>query len=335
MKPHTGPGFVDLQVNGYGGIDFSAPGLTLEAVHEVSQSLLTAGTVAYCPTLITASEEVYRENLRVIAEAMRDSERGQCLLGIHLEGPCFALASAGAHPREHIRDPDVDAFLKWNEWAEGNIVLHTVAPELPGGLDYIRRLCAEGVQVSLGHHMAGREVIQAAIDAGATLCTHLGNGIPNELHRYNNPILDQLANDGLAAMFIPDGHHIPETLIQCITRMKKVEQCIAVSDSAPIAGLDPGAYPLWGMDVILDETGLLQRADGTCLAGSAYTLMQCMNVLADMGSFDESALWDMGLHNPLKHLGRSLPEALHLPRVVFEQNTFRMMACGSCPTKTP
>lgn len=322
---HLGPGFVDLQVNGYGGIDFTAPGLTVEAVHEVSRMLLSRGTVAYCPTLITAGEDLYRENLPVIAEAMQDPEWGKCLLGIHLEGPCFALPSSGAHPREHIKNPDIDAFLRWNEWAEGNIVIHTVAPELPGGIAYIKRLTAEGVQVSLGHHMADRQTLRAAIDAGATICTHLGNGIPNQLHRYNNPIIDQLADDSLAAMFIPDSHHIPDTLIKLITRMKRLDQCIAVSDSAPVAGMEPGTYPLWGMDVTLDESGLLQRADGFCLAGSAYTLMQCMNVLADLGWFEESALWDMGFHNPLKRLGRTLPEALNRPLVKFEQGKFGLI----------
>lgn len=322
---HTGPGFVDLQVNGYGGIDFTAPGLTVEDVHSVTRMLIQRGTAAYCPTLITADEELYRENLPVIADAMRDPEWGGFLLGIHLEGPFFARASSGAHPREHLKEPDYEAFSRWNAWAEGHIVLHTVAPELPGGIPYIKRLTAEGVVVSLGHHMADCTHIREAIHAGARVCTHLGNGVPNQLHRYHNPIIDQLTEDQLAVMFIPDGHHIPDSLIKLITRIKSLTQCVAVSDSAPVAGLEPGTYPLWGMEVVLDETGLLQRADGFSLAGSSCTLLQCMNVLAALGWFSENDLWAMGFYNPFKLIGKTLSESLCTPRVKFDGGRFHIL----------
>ncbi|WFB36754.1 N-acetylglucosamine-6-phosphate deacetylase [Kiritimatiellota bacterium B12222] len=327
MKPSAKdeyPGFVDLQVNGYGGIDFTAPGLTVEAVHEVTRMLCERGTIAYCPTLITASEELYRENLPVVAAAMRDPQWGASILGIHLEGPCFAMASSGAHPREHIQDPDYEAFRRWNGWAEGKIVLHTVAPELPGALGYIERLNKEGVCVSLGHHMADSDTITAAMKVGARICTHLGNGIPNQLNRHHNPILDQLTEDEMAVMFIPDGHHIPESLIKLITRMKSVEQCIAVSDSAPIAGLAPGAYTLWGKDVVLEASGLLQRADGDSLAGSSCCLLECMNVLARLGWFTEEALWTMGFVNPLALLGQTLPASLQTKRVEWDDGLYRL-----------
>lgn len=322
---HQGPGFVDLQVNGYGGIDFTGPGLTVEAVHEVTRMLIQRGTAAYCPTLITADEERYRENLPVIATAMRDPEWGNFLLGIHLEGPCFAHASSGAHPREYLQHPDYDAFSRWNTWAEGKIVLHTVAPELPGGIPYIERVAADGVVVSLGHHMADRNTIREAITAGARVCTHLGNGIPNQLHRYHNPIMDQLNEDQLAVMFIPDSHHIPESLIKVFTRVKTLDQCIAVSDCAPVAGLEPGTYPLWGMEVVLNESGLLRRADGFSLAGSSYTLLQCMNFLAGLGWFTEAGLWAMSFHNPLKLLGKTLPESNCAPRLKYEDGHFQIL----------
>lgn len=297
-----GPGYVDLQVNGYAGVDFTSPDLTLDDIHLVTRTLAEAGIAAYCPTVITASDEVYRRNFPLLAAAMNDAEWGARILGIHLEGPSFNTGASGAHPVEHIRPPDVDAFKRWNDWADGHIVLHTLAPELPGALPYIETLTASGVVCSLGHHLADAATTRAAMNAGARICTHLGNGLPLTLHRYHNPIINQLAEPDMLVMFIPDGQHIPRNLIRLIKSTKRLDQLIVVSDCAPIAGLPPGDYMLWGKPVHLTAEKGIRIQDGEVLAGSAYNLSECMRWLQNTNLFTEDELLMIGRNNPLNLL---------------------------------
>ena len=297
-------GWIDLQVNGFLGVDFTKPGLSVEDVHSVSRHLVEQGVGAYCPTLITAPEEYYQENLPVLAEAMEDQEWGQHLLGIHLEGPSFNLKCSGAHPEAYIRDPDLEAFRRWNAWADGKIILHTLAPELPGAISYIEALSAEGVVMSLGHHLADAETTRQAIQAGARVCTHLGNGIPNTLDRHHNPIIDQLAEPEMEVMFIPDGFHLPVNVIKLIRGMKDISQCIAVSDAAPIAGLASGNYNLWTKNVVLTPEGCIRQQDGSSLAGSSRNMTECMNFLKSTGIFSTEELNAAGRDNALRLLGK-------------------------------
>lgn len=302
MRP-VPSGYVDLQVNGYGGVDFTSPDLTLEQIHDVTRALAAVGVAAYCPTVITAPEEIYRRNFPLIARAMRDPQWGDALLGIHLEGPFFTLAAAGAHPQDALRDPDAEAFRRWNEWAEGRIVLFTLAPERPGAIPLIKALTTQGIVCSLGHHLAGTDTIRRAVQAGACCCTHLGNGVPLELHRHCNPVIDQLAEPDLQAMFIPDGQHVPLNLIRLMKSAKRINQLIAVSDCAPIAGLPPGTYRLWGEPVQLTAERGVRLRDSEVLAGSAWHLSDCVQWLRETRLFTEDELMDMGRHNPLRLLG--------------------------------
>jgi N-acetylglucosamine-6-phosphate deacetylase len=296
------PGYVDLQVNGYGGVDFTSPDLTVEDIHGVTRTLAQAGVSAYCPTVITAPDEVYRHNLPLLAEAMRDLPWGGRILGIHLEGPCFNPNAVGAHPRKQVRAPDMEAFKRWNEWADGQIVLHTLAPELPGAISYIEALASEGVVCSLGHHLADANTTRTAMRAGARICTHLGNGVPITLHRYCNPIIDQLAEPEMQVMFIPDGQHIPLNLIRLIRSAKRTDQLIAVSDCAPIAGMPPGEYTLWGKPVRMTDDRGIRQQDGESLAGSAWNLAECMRWLRDTALFSETELMALGRNNALRLL---------------------------------
>lgn len=300
-----GPGWVDLQVNGFKGVDFSAPGLSVEAVESVGIELAGRGIAAYCPTVITAPEAVYEANLRTLARAIDGGLSGARILGIHLEGPFFNLDCSGAHPRAHIALPDLERFQRWQEYAGGHIVLHTLAPELEGAAAYIEAVADSGVTVSLGHHLAGPKAIRAAMDAGARACTHLGNGIPATVDRHSNPIIDQLAESELEVMFIPDGHHLPPNLIRLIRAMRG-RRCIAVSDCAPIAGLPEGTYTLWGTEVVLKE-GLIRRLDGFSLAGSSLSLDACMEHLRGLELFTAAELQDVGRQNALRLLGRATP----------------------------
>lgn len=306
----TASGFVDLQVNGYAGVSFSDAALTLADIRAAAERLGARGTLAFCPTVITAPEAVYRRVLPRLAEAAEtDWGRGR-VLGIHLEGPFLSPeeGAVGAHPREHVREPSVEDFDELYRLAGGKIALLTLAPERPGALAVIRRAVERGVVVSIGHTLAGAPEIQAAVEAGARLSTHLGNGCPNLLQRHHNPIWPQLAHPGLTAMLITDGHHLPPEVIAAFVRAKGAERVIVTSDAAPAAGLPPGDYAFFGTRARLEPSGRLRNLERDTLAGSASTLLDCMNHLSGLGLLDEAALWHVGRGGPLAVLGMTLAD---------------------------
>jgi N-acetylglucosamine-6-phosphate deacetylase len=296
-------GFVDLQVNGYLGIDFSSPRITEEDIRTVTIALGARGTAAYCPTIGTSPAEVYERNLPILANAIEKGTGGD--LGIHLEGPFISAISKGAHPEDHIQPISVETFVQWQRLARGNIRLVTLAPELPAAEELIRYLRENGVAVSLGHHFADSASIRRAVAAGAIASTHLGNGLPSLLKRHPNPIWSQLAEDDLWAMCICDGHHLPEEFVKVVLRVKSPAKFVVVSDSAPIAGLPPGHYSYFGADVELQGSGRIILLNDQGLAGSSCTMLDCMNWLASLKLLNEGDLWNAGVRNPLALIDRS------------------------------
>jgi len=300
-----GPGFVDLQVNGFIGVDFSAPGLTVEGVARVVHALRERGTAAFCPTVITSPPEIYEEVLPVLAEASRSDDLATSLLGIHLEGPFISSrdGARGAHAAEHTRPPDPALYDHFFRLADGQVSLVTVAPELPGAVELIRHILDSGARVSLGHHLATLEQIELACEAGAGSVTHFGNGIPNLMARHPNPLWDQLATEDLVIMIITDGHHLPPSLIRSVILARGSEGTIVVSDANPMGGLPPGTYHALGQTVVLEPGGKLWNPVGNHLAGSSYCLLECVNYLAGLGGLDETRLRRVAIENPLRLLG--------------------------------
>ncbi len=307
-------GFVDLQVNGYLRVDFSSPSLRMEDICRVTEALVHAGTVAYCATLITSPLEIYRRNLPLIAKAMSEPDVRGRLLGIHLEGPYLSPeeGARGAHQARWMRRPDRDEFSRLQEWSQGGISILTLAPELVGAIDligYIRK--NHTTRIALGHHLASRDTIRDAVIAGASLATHLGNGCPSLLPRHANLILHQLADEGLTAGLITDGNHVPEDFIRIVFKCKGANRVFIVSDSAPIAGLEPGLYTNMGIQVRLTSSGRIEQLDAPYLAGSGCTMAQCMRYLRSLGFLNEAELWQVGFENQLEILGLS-PTSLAL-----------------------
>jgi N-acetylglucosamine-6-phosphate deacetylase len=318
-------GFVDLQVNGFGGINFSSDGLTLDEVFRVTAALQQRGTLAFCPTVITSAPAVYQRALPVLAQAMQTLQgRGQ-LLGIHLEGPFISskAGAVGAHPPQYVQPPSLLAFDELFHLAQGRIALLTVAPERPGALELIRHALDLGVTVSIGHTLAAEADIQAAVDAGARLSTHLGNGCPNMLHRHLNPIWPQLAEARLSAMIITDGHHLPKPVIRAICAAKGIERLLVTSDAAPAAGCPPGEYTFFGARVLLEPGGRLRSLESDNLAGSSSTLLECMNHLAALQIFSTADLWRVGRDNPLAVLNLSCADLTFPGNVVYEDGKFQ------------
>lgn len=319
-------GFVDLQVNGYKGICFHKTDLTIERVYQATHKLIKAGTVAYCPTLVTEDLKVYEHCLKVLAGAMRDQNLAKHILGFHLEGPFISPmeGARGAHPPKHIRKPDIELLKRFQDWADGHIVLLTLAPEIEGAIPLIKYAVKNGIKVSMGHHLAEDDIMERAVKAGATASTHLGNGLPNMINRHQNPIWWQLACDDIYGMFITDGHHLPADFIKAALRAKTAEKFIVVSDSAHLAGLPPGTYDFAGAKVNLATSGRISFADTPYLAGSSANMLQCMNHLASLKLLTETQLWQVGCDNSLRLLGKktSILDRLPGPQIAFKNNKF-------------
>jgi len=299
------PGLVDLQVNGFKGVDFSGGGLTDKNFTETCRNILAAGTTAFLPTIITSPINIYRRNLPLIAEVMGQGEFRGRLLGIHLEGPFISAqeGARGAHKGEWTKKPDISFLEQLVEWAKGKVKMITIAAELEGAEELTQWAVEKQITVSLGHQMATEQDLERLARVGAKALTHLGNGVPAELPRHANPIWAGLANDALAAMIITDGHHLPVSLIKTIIRTKGTDKCIVVSDASPLTGMKPGHYETLGNKAVLEESGRLYHPDTGYLVGSSATMLQCMNYLASLRLVNSEELLTMGFDNPLKLIG--------------------------------
>ncbi|NMC21945.1 MAG: hypothetical protein GYA33_16185, partial [Thermogutta sp.] len=236
-------GFFDIQVNGYGGREFSSPRLSVEDVFRIAESLWRFGTTRFLPTLTTQSHDVLVHGCRTLGEAVaRDSRLRARIPGLHLEGPYISPQDGprGAHPLPHVRAPDWDEFARLQDAADGNIRLITLSPEYENAPEFVRRAVKTGVVVGIGHTAADGDQIARAVDAGAALSTHLGNGAHPVLPRHPNYLWDQLAEDRLRASLIVDGRHLPPAFVKVAVRAKSPKKCILISDLSGMAGLPPG-----------------------------------------------------------------------------------------------
>jgi N-acetylglucosamine-6-phosphate deacetylase len=282
------PGFFDLQVNGFAGVDFNQPRTTESELHRAIAALRATGVTRFLPTLITSSPESFSACAGNVLRL-----RHPAIAGIHMEGPYISAEDGprGAHPKSWVRAADVDDFQRRQEAAEGQIRLVTLAPEVPGALKLIEILASNGVRVAIGHSAATAERIREAVTAGATLSTHLGNGCPNLLPRHPNLIWEQLASDELSASLIVDGHHLPLATVKTMVRAKSPARVLLITDAVSAAGCPPGEYELNGERVVLDASGRVSPPGKPWLAGSALTM-------------------DRAVANTVKYTGLPLEEVL-------------------------
>ncbi|MEX1062100.1 MAG: amidohydrolase family protein [Balneolaceae bacterium] len=308
------PGFVDLQVNGYMGVDFSAPDLTAERFVFACRELIRHGTAVFLPTVITSSPGVYKKNLEIIAGSMDHKDLKGHLAGIHLEGPFLSgeEGAIGAHNPEWVMKPDTEFLDKLTNWADGRVKMLTIAAELGNSELLCRHAGKLGMTVSLGHQLASEVDLEKLAASGARSLTHLGNGIPRMLPRHNNPLWAGIANDELIAMIIADGHHLPPPVLKTILRTKGVSRVAVVSDASPIAGLPPGRYNTLGNDVVLEESGLLHNPETGYLVGSSSTMLECINYLSSLQMFSTEELLELGFYNPLRLIDIDPESIIHL-----------------------
>ena len=275
------------------------------------------------PTVVTSSPKVYRHNLPLIANVLRQEEFAGRMLGIHLEGPFISPADGarGAHDERWVRHADIEYLRQLLDWAEGQVRLLTVAAGIDGIKEIIECAIGEGVTVSLGHQMADSAAIDRAAAAGARALTHLGNGVPAVLDRHNNPIWAGLANDDFFAMIITDGHHLPDSVIKTFIRAKALEKIIITSDASPIAGMPPGRYETLNNAVVLDESGRLYNPQTGYMVGSSATMLDCMNYLASLRMPTVEQLVRVGFDNPLKLIGVDASAIRPMREIVFDEET--------------
>jgi N-acetylglucosamine-6-phosphate deacetylase len=305
--PWVLPGLIDLQVNGFAGLDVNDDGLTTGVVHALVRAQWQRGVTTFLPTVITASAEKTRTALETIALARaEDSLTRYSIPGIHLEGPYLSYEDGprGAHDATHIRPPDLREFDQWRQASADAVRLITLAPESPGAADYIRAVVGHGTAVAIGHTAATPDQVHAAVDAGATLSTHLGNGCHSVLPRHPNHIWAQLADSRLSASFVADGHHLPADTFIAMVRAKGVSNAVLVSDSVALAGCAPGSYatPVGGA-VTLHPQGRLTLAGSDLLAGSVASLVDCLAWGVNHAALDLSAAVTMASANPARLIG--------------------------------
>lgn len=282
--PHVwlAPGFCDIQINGYAGRDFNLSvwgqnGSLDEALYDLRDLLARSGTALFCPTVTTNSADAICASLKAMSRALAaDPILERSVPGFHVEGPFIAPEDGprGAHPTEFVRDPDWNEFERWQEAAEGRIRICTLAPERPGARPFIEKLTAAGVTAAIGHTAAAPQDIRDAVEAGARLSTHLGNGAHSVLPRHPNYIWEQLAEDRLNASIIVDGHHLPPAVAKCIARVKGLERLLLVSDAVSLGGLPAGLYHDDRYEVL--PSGRINLAGTPYLAGAGHLLDTCV-----------------------------------------------------------
>ena len=302
---YVAPGWIDLQVNGFAGVDYNSPNAPHEEIARSIRAQFATGVTRFYPTVITGSHEGMAGALRNLARARESLSEGPAMEAFHVEGPYISPDDGprGAHPQRWVRPPDLDEFRRFQEAAQGHIRLITISPEWPGAPRFIETVVGEGVVASIGHTKATGEQISAAVSAGATLSTHIGNGAHAVLARHPNYIWEQLAEDRLAASLIVDGIHLQRSFLKVALRAKGLERSVLVTDAVMPAGCSPGKYRLAEVDVELHADGSVRLLGGTRLAGSALMMHQALSNVMRLGGIGLREAITLATRNPAR-IGR-------------------------------
>jgi N-acetylglucosamine-6-phosphate deacetylase len=296
-----GPGFVDLQCNGFEGVDFNRRETEPIVIAGAIRSMWEHGCTEVLPTFITAAPDALEEFIFDMLQALAsDREAAQSVPGFHLEGPFISPVDGarGAHPRAHVRRVSEKLWRHLQDVAKGRIRLVTLAPEVRGALPFIRQLREERVLPAIGHTLANRACIAQAVEAGAMMTTHLGNGCPQMMHRHENPIFAQAAEDQLAASFIADGIHLPAEVFRALWRAKGESRSILVTDAMAGASAPPGRYSIGELEVQVGEDRVVRQPGTKNLAGSALTMEEAVAGAVRMGGISLAEAWNSASVRP-------------------------------------
>ena len=295
-------GFFDLQVNGYGGVDFNGDRLDPELVDEVCKRLASEGVDGILATIITDELPKMEARLRALVE-MRERVPSvrRIVRGFHIEGPFLNPAEGyrGAHPADAVMRSDESAMRRLLDAGDGLVRLVTLAPELDRSQRVTHMLVENKVVVSAGHTDATIDELKAGIDAGLSMFTHLGNGCPAHLPRHDNIVNRVLSlRERLWITFIADGAHIPFFALKNYLDLVGIERAIVVTDAISAAGLGAGSYRLGRWELEIGEDGVARSPDGSHLVGSTITMERSYRNLREWFGFSEDAAGRLVDENP-------------------------------------
>ena len=296
-------GFFDPQVNGFAGVDFNSPCLSLEGLHRAALSLASTGVTRFLPTLITSSGEKMLRQLRIVGDALgKDPLLRKMCLGIHLEGPYISPADGprGVHLREFIRLPQWEELERFQEASEDRIKCVTLAPEVKGAIPFIKKAAAHGMIIGIGHTDASEEVLDVAVQAGARLSCHLGNASSKPPFHHQDPIQKQLAMDQLMASIITDGIHLPPGVVNHYVQVKGTDRIILTTDSMAGAGAPPGRYTLGDLEVEVGPDRAARLVGTSRLAGSTLTMDHAITNVIRFAGIDLNSAIHMAAKNAQK-----------------------------------
>ena len=301
------PAFFDLQVNGYGGVDFNQDNLTADALHRACERLEADGVAGILATVITDHlDRMARRLTNLVRLREADPLAQKLIAGLHIEGPFISPVQGyrGAHPTDAIRPADADEMQLLLDAGDGLTRLVTLAPEQDENARVTKLLASQGVGISAGHTDASIDQLNAALDAGLALFTHLGNGCPMQMHRHDNIVQRALSlADRLQIMFIADGTHVPYTALRNYLRITGTDRTIVVSDAIAPAGLGPGRYTLGRWDLLIGDDMVARAPDGSHFVGSAITMKQAYaNLVGPVGLSDADAT-KLTRDNPMRAIG--------------------------------
>lgn len=259
------PGFVDMHVHGGGGGDFTA------VYPQSAQRAVTAhrqhGTTSSLASLVSASARDLRRSVSMLAELVQD----RILLGVHLEGPWISPGQCGAHDPATLREPDPADIEALMTSASGAIAMVTIAPELPGGIKAIKQVLSYGAVVAIGHTNATYDLTRHAIDAGATVATHLGNCMAPVHHRAPGPITALLEDPRVTVEVIADGVHVHPAIYRQISALAGPDRVALVTDAIAATGLGDGEFHLGAMEISV-RAGVARLRGTDTIAGSTATM---------------------------------------------------------------
>jgi N-acetylglucosamine-6-phosphate deacetylase len=275
--PWIAPGLVDIQVNGFGGVDFNRPPASVEAWYHATERLYAGGCTGFLVALVTNRKEGYRELLAGLTARITSDPRN--CLGFHMEGPWLNPQSGycGAHRAEWMGGPDPALLDVWRQAAGNELKLITLAPEvgLPAALRLIAEGRKQGIQFFLGHSAAMGDVLMQSMAAGAAGWTHLGNAVPASVSKFENVMFHALAQPGLLVSLIPDGLHLPPHVFRVMARALNEatpSRLLLTTDAMAAAGTErPGAYTLGEVEVDVGADGSARLPGSKRLAGSTLT----------------------------------------------------------------
>ncbi len=294
--------FFDLQINGYGGIDFNQDDLSAEALRTACVRLQADGVTGILATIITDHVPVMAARLARLAQwRAADPLARQLIAGFHIEGPFINETDGyrGAHPVDAVQPANLDAMRRLLEAGAGLTRLVTLAPERDPGFAVTKHLAEQGIVVSAGHCNSTSDQLRGAVDAGLTMFTHLGNGCPTQLPRHDNIIQRALSlADRLWLCFIADGVHVPFFALRNYLKVAGLERCIVVTDAMAAAGLGAGRYRLSRWEVVVGEDLAAWAPDRSHLVGAAITMPQSATNLSKQLNLSQDAIHALTCENP-------------------------------------